>query len=223
MKLGTAGAALSFLILASAACPALADVAAKSDALPAAPKSASKADPGARPSFLPENFIVPVLAESAGFKLVPLAPSLAQKDFDAYMSSIEHLQTTFSRSPNWPHKGISSADAIKDMENEEARFKNRKSFAYAVLTPDGSRERGCVYVSPSPVEGYDAVVRMWVTKADYDAGFDAELYQWVTRWVQTDWPFQKVAYPGRSIDWATWDPMVAAVKAGAAAPKRQQP
>lgn len=222
MKLGIAGAALSFLVLTSAACPAFADVAAKSAAPQAAPKAAGKGDSGERPSFLPDNFTVPVLAEAAGFKLVPLGPSLAQKDFDAYMSSIEHLQTTFSRSPNWPHKGISSADAMKDMENEQARFETRKSFAYAVLTPDGSRERGCVYVSPSTVEGYDAVVRMWVTKADYDAGFDAELYQWVTGWIQTDWPFQKVAYPGRSIDWATWDPMVAANKAGAA-PKRQNP
>jgi hypothetical protein len=53
-----------------------------------------------------------------------------------------------------------------------------------------------------------------VTKAEYDAGFDAELYQWVTEWVKTDWPFKKVAYPGRAIDWATWDSMVAAKPAG---------
>jgi hypothetical protein len=50
---------------------------------------------------------------------------------------------------------------------------------------------------------------MWVTKAEYDAGFDAKLYKWVTNWIQKDWPFQKVAYPGRSIDWETWDLMVA--------------
>ncbi len=36
----------------------------------------------------------------------------------------------------------------------------------------------------SPVEGYEAVVRMWVTKADYDAGFDAALYKWVTSWIR---------------------------------------
>ena len=43
-----------------------------------------------------------------------------------------------------------------------------------------------------------------------DEGFDAELYKWVVDWVRKDWPFRKVAYPGRSIDWATWDSMVAA-------------
>jgi len=32
----------------------------------------------------------------------------------------------------------------------------------------------------------------------------------VANWVRRDWPFAKVAYPGRAIDWATWDLMVAA-------------
>ena len=99
-----------------------------------------------------------------------------------------------------------------DMQTEKGRFKARTSFAYSVLTPDGSRERGSVYVSPSPVAGYDAVVRMWVTKAEYDAGFDAELYKWVTNWIQTAWPFKKVVYPGRSVNWQTWDSLVAANK-----------
>jgi hypothetical protein len=161
-------------------------------------------------SFVPADFNVPTRVEAPDFKLVPLGPEVVQLDFDAYMSSIEYLQTSFSRSTRWPRSDINAADAMKDMEGEQARFKSRKSFAFAVLTPDGSRERGSVYVSPSPVGGYDAVVRMWVTKADHDAGFDATLYKWVTSWIQKDWPFQKVAYPGRSIDWAAWDPMVAA-------------
>jgi hypothetical protein len=138
------------------------------------------------------------------------------------MSSVEHLQKTFTRSTDWPHKDISDADAMQDMETEQARFSNRKSFAYAVLTPDGSRERGCVYVSPSTVEGYDSVVRIWVTKDEYDAGFDAELYAWVINWMRKDWPFTKTAYPGRAIEWAAWDSIVAADKARKAASKEQK-
>jgi hypothetical protein len=107
---------------------------------------------------------------------------------------------------------------MRDMEGEQALFMSRRSFDYSVLTPDGSRERGSVYVSPSPVPGYDAIVRLWVTKADYDAGFDAQLYAWVTKWVQAAWPFRKVAYPGRSIDWQSWDAMVAANRPGKAVP-----
>jgi hypothetical protein len=190
-----AGASLSLAVLALATSPALAEDSVATAIAPAAP------------SFVPADFAVPTLVEGPGFKLVPLGPDVVKVDFDAYMSSIEHLQQTFTRSTAWPHKDITDADAMRDMESEQARFTARSSFAYAVLTPDGSRELGSVYVSPSPVPGYDAVVRMWVTKADYDAGFDAELYQWVTGWVQSAWPFEKVAYPGRAIDWAAWDSM----------------
>lgn len=190
--------------------PAFAETSVSTTSAPAVTETAPTVTQESRPaaSFVPADFNVPTSVEAAGFKLVPLGPELAKVDFDAYMSSIEHLQQTFTRSTNWPHKDISDADAMRDMESEQARFKNRKSFAYAVLTPDGSRERGSLYVSPSTVDGYDAVVRLWVTKAEYDAGFDAELYEWATNWVNTDWPFEKVAYPGRAIDWATWDSIV---------------
>ncbi|WP_310476101.1 twin-arginine translocation pathway signal protein [Sandarakinorhabdus sp.] len=162
--------------------------------------------------WLPASFTPPVLAKASGFKLVPLGPALVKIDYDAYMASIEHLQKTFTRSTDWPHKNLTAADAMADMESEATRFRKRESFAYGVLTPDGRRERGSVYVSPSNVAGYDAVVRLWVTKAEYDAGFDAELHAWVQNWVRAKWPFAKVAYPGRAIDWATWDALVATSK-----------
>ena len=170
--------------------------------------------PPASPMFVAPDFAVPTLAQTPAFKVEPLGPALVRIDFDAYMSSIEHLQKTFTRSAAWPTAGISDADAMKDMETEAARFKARESFAYSVLTPDGTRERGCIYVSPSPVPGYDAQVQIWVTKAEYDAGFDAELYAWARQWVKTAWPFKKVAWPGRAIDWGTWDAALAASKKG---------
>jgi hypothetical protein len=187
------------------------------------PPATVAAKAGRPSSFIPADFNPPTLVETADFKLVPLGPALVKVDFDAYMSSIEHLQKTFTRSPDWPHKGISDADAMRDMQTEQARFNNRQSFAYAVLTPDGRRERGSVYVSPSSVGGYDAVVRMWVTKADYDAGFDAELYKWVTDWVKKDWPFRNVVYPGRSRDWQSWDSLVAANTPKKAVPAEKNP
>ena len=164
-------------------------------------------------SPVPADFKVPTLVETPKFRIVPLGPALVKVDFDAYMSSIEHLQKTFTRSTGWPHPGITEADAMRDMETEQARFTARKSFAYAVLTPDGRRERGCVYVYPG-IAGHDAVVQMWVTKAEYDAGFDAELYTWVQGWMRNDWPFRNVAYPGRAIPWDMWDATEAAGKAG---------
>jgi hypothetical protein len=180
---------------------------AQAQQLPAPP---SAAEAGQAPPFVPAGFTPPILVAAKTFKLVPLGPDMVTIDFDAYMSSINHLQKTFTRSTAWPHQGITAADAMRDMETEQARFRAHRSFAYAVLTPDGRRERGSVYVSPSPVPGYDAVVRLWVTKADFDAGFDAELYAWVVGWIGKDWPFARVVYPGRSVDWGAWDAAIAA-------------
>ena len=84
-------------------------------------------------------------------------------------------------------------DAMKDMENEEARFQARKSFAYGVLTLDGKKELGSVYIRPSRKAGYDAMVTMWVTKQMFDKGFENGLYKDVQRWVAHSWPFAKVA------------------------------
>ena len=215
MGLNVTGAGLTLAMLIMAASPADAGISPATGNGPPgagiAPAATQSSGPVAL--FVPAEFAVPALVETAHFKLVPLGPELVDVDFEAYMSSIEHLQQTFTRSTDWPHKDISDSDAMRDMETEQARFRKRQSFAYAVLTPDGRRERGSVYVSPSPVEGYDAMVRMWVTKAEYDAGFDAELYAWVADWIRKDWPFAKIAYPGRAIDWITWDALVARNKA----------
>lgn len=160
--------------------------------------------------FVSPDFEVPIRVPGDGFELVPLGPELVDIDYEAYMSSIEHLQKTFTRSDQWPRADLNAADAMLDMETEQGRFARRESFAYGVLTPDGTRERGSVYVKPSSKAGYDAEVALWVTQADFDAGFDPVLYAWVQQWVSERWPFDRVAYPGRAIDWATWDALPSA-------------
>lgn len=181
----------------------------------AAPVSAETPGPAAATTpWIAPNFPVPTLIEGPGFKLVPLGPALTEVDYRAYMASIPHLQKTFTRSTGWPHEGLTLKDAVADMETEAGRFARRESFAYAVLTPDGTRERGCVYVYPSKVAGHDAQVQLWVTASEHDAGFDAELYAWTQDWIERDWPFAKVAYPGRAIAWEQWDAMLAADKGG---------
>jgi hypothetical protein len=144
-------------------------------------------------SFVPPEFSVPTLHVADGFKLVPLGPGLEQHDYKAYMSSIDHLRKTFS-SRNWPHKDITMADALKDVEGEISRFHARTSFTYAVLNPEGTEELGCVYISPSRKEGYDAQIRMWVTADQYSKGFQPRLAEEVRRWLAAKWPFKNIEF-----------------------------
>lgn len=155
--------------------------------------------------FVIAEFEPPVNIMGWGFKLVPLGPELVDIDYKAYMSSIEHLQRTFSRSGSWPREDITAEEAMQDMLSEQERFEKRESFAYAVLTPEGDRELGCVYIRPSSKPGYDAQVTLWVTQEEFDKGFDETLYTWSKYWVEQSWPFSAVAFPGRDIEWAEWD------------------
>jgi hypothetical protein len=74
-----------------------------------------------------------------------------------------------------------------------------------VLTPDGTKELGCVYIRPSRKAGYDAQVSMWVTAERFAAGFDPELLADVKQWLAEKWPFKRVAFPKREISQAEWD------------------
>jgi hypothetical protein len=149
----------------------------------------------AQEAFVPVDFRVPVHYQTNTFHLVPLGPEVVKLDYDAYMGSIEHLQKTLGG--KWPHAGLTMADAMKDMQGEETRFKGRKSFAYAVLALDKTKELGSVYVRPSRKPGYDAQVSMWVTKQEFDAGFEEELLATVKTWIAKEWPFKNVDYPRR--------------------------
>lgn len=149
----------------------------------------------AQAPFVPADFAVPTTYKVAAFQLKPLGPDLARHDYDAYMSSIEHLQQNFSHSTRWPNDKITMADAVKDVEGEIARFNARKSFTYAVLSLDGTKELGCVYISPSRKEGYDAAVRIWVTKAEYDKGLQPVVLAEVKAWLAKSWPFKNVLLP----------------------------
>ena len=155
--------------------------------------------------LVPDDFEVPVLVETDSFKLVPLGPDVVEQDYEAYMSSIAHLQATFTRSTDWPREDIDYEAAMADMLAEQARFSERRSFAYAVLTSDGTRERGCLYIRPSSRPAFDAEVVLWVTQTEFEAGFDAELYDWAQNWISSSWPMSNVVYPGRSISWDEWE------------------
>lgn len=159
------------------------------------------------PPFIPVDYNPARRIETETFVLTPLGPDLVNQDYAAYMSSIEHLQRTFTRSSTWPHEDITIEDAMKDVLNEQERFAKRKSFAYAVLTKDGERELGSVYIRPPNKPGFEAEVSLWVTQDEFDSGFDASLYEWTQLWIAESWPFKTVAYPGRKIEWDEWDKM----------------
>lgn len=155
--------------------------------------------------FVPEDFKVPESASTKNLRLRPLRAADVDLDYQAVMSSTDHLHGTFGPDDKWPSKDLTRDEDLRALEKHEKEFKQRVAFTYTVLDHEESQCLGCVYILPAHTEKYDAQVYLWVTAKVYQRGYDKELYNGVKKWLKKDWPFSRVAFPGRDIDWKTWE------------------
>jgi len=128
------------------------------------------------------------------------------KDYDAVMTSIEHLQKTMPFGPDhqWPAKDLSFEQDLVDLGWHQKEFQRRTSFAYTVMSLDEKECLGCVYIYPASNTGYDAAVVLWVRQSEVETGLDEYLFSEIKQWIKDRWPFKRPGYPGRDIDWETW-------------------
>ena len=155
-------------------------------------------------SFIPIGFKVPHSLQNEHFRIRMLTVNDVVKDYDAVMSSIEHLNEMYPSS-TWPSKGLTFEQNLIDLGWHQKEFQNRSSFAYTVVSLDESQVIGALYINPTAKGDYDVSVTMWVRASVVKNGLDAILFDAVKKWVSKDWPFRKVAYPGREINWSEWE------------------
>ena len=160
--------------------------------------------------FVPHDFDVPETVEGEGFLIKPLTVHEAVIDYDAVMTSIDTIRDTYWRAPGWPFDDLSLMQNVIDLAWHTKERQFRTSFAYIPVTPDGKVELGCIYMDPSAKQGFDADVQMWVRSSEATSGLDDRLYRTVRDWVERDWPWERVAYPGREISREDWDSFPAA-------------
>lgn len=152
--------------------------------------------------FVPSEFNVPEKLETKEFRLRMLTVNDVVKDYDAVMSSTEHLKTIWPGG-SWPD-GLTIEQNLIDLGWHQKEFQTRRSFAYTVVTPSESMVTGCVYIVPARKPGYDAEVYLWARQSELAGGLESRLYDAVREWLAKEWPFKKAAFPGRDIDWDTW-------------------
>jgi hypothetical protein len=61
-----------------------------------------------------------------------------------------------------------------------------------------------VYLNPSRKRDYDAVAFLWARQSQLESGLEERLFAVVRGWLADLWPFKKVAFPGRDVDWDVW-------------------
>jgi hypothetical protein len=153
--------------------------------------------------FVEKSFKVPEKLETEEFRLRMLTVNDVVKDYDAVMSSIDELKTIWQDS-DWP-EGLTLEENLIDLGWHQREFLNRRSFAYTVVSLDETRVLGCVYINPTRKPGYDAEVYLWARETKLGIGLDASFYSAVKLWLKSEWPFANAAFPGRDIDWGTWN------------------
>ena len=153
--------------------------------------------------FVPTEFTVPSKLSTADFTLRMLSIDDVDKDYEAVTSSAARLSKVWPDS-GWP-AGLTLKQNLIDLGWHEKEFQNRSSFAYTMVAPDESQVLGCVYFYPTAKAGHDAEVFLWVRESEAAADLDNELFEVVQHWLESDWPFENPAYPGRTIHWEQWD------------------
>jgi hypothetical protein len=144
--------------------------------------------------FVPDDFDVPDGVAGDGFRLAPLGPEHNDADYVAWTSSIDHIRATPGfEGATWP-RPASLDDNLRDLEAHRDDYEQRRGFTYTVLDPDGD-VIGCVYIYPFDDPDVDARVRSWVSAAN--AHLDRPLWETVSDWLGSSWPFDQVAYAPR--------------------------
>ena len=129
------------------------------------------------------------------FALEPLSVRHNERDYAAWISSIEHIrQTPGFPDGSWP-KLMSSEENAADLARHERDFADRVGFTYTVLDPATADVIGCLYLYPPERDGYDVDVHSWV-RADR-AELDKPLHELVTGWLAQTWPFTNPDYAPR--------------------------
>jgi hypothetical protein len=148
--------------------------------------------------LVPDDFIVPVSVLGNDFKVRMLTIHDLVKDYDAVMSSIDHLQGIFGPDHDWPYQSLSLEQNLIDLGWHQKEFQRRTSFTYTVLSLDETQCLGCVYIFPYADLDQVAEVYMWVRKSEAETGLEEKLFQFIDAWLTQDWPFIRVVYPYRN-------------------------
>ncbi|MEZ5923135.1 MAG: hypothetical protein R3D57_02005 [Hyphomicrobiaceae bacterium] len=149
-----------------------------------------------RARLVPDDFVVPLALETSEFRLRPLLIGDVVKDYEAVMTSVEHLKGLMSPGSDWP-VDLTFEDDLIDLGWHHKEFRRRTSFAFTVMSLDESRCLGCCYIYPASDPAHDAEAYYWARQSELAGGLEERLGVAFRDWLARDWPFKRVAFPGR--------------------------
>tara|TARA_R110001592_G_scaffold108031_10_gene302269 strand:- start:13198 stop:13758 length:561 start_codon:yes stop_codon:yes gene_type:complete len=160
----------------------------------------------AAPAFhlqLPDGYQAPAAWHGQSCIVLPAAPRWAVLDYAAVMASREQLQGLFAENDAWPPADLTAADDAADLAWHEVEFIHGKSFAYSLLSTDLQRCLGCLYLYPTASRDHQAEAYLWTAVTETEL-LRCAVVDEVMHWLESYWPFNALAWPGRSIAFSDW-------------------
>jgi hypothetical protein len=157
--------------------------------------------------FVPDGYAVPRTQRFTQFTLEVLSPHFAAQDYAAVTTSADAIRHIFGPANGWPAPNLSFAENLADLERHAREFADRVAFAYALVSPDGERYLGCLYIRPIPSKqtAFDAAAFFWLSRLADRGDLAERVLGDVQAWLKASWPFTAVAFPGRTVGWAKWE------------------
>lgn len=163
--------------------------------------------------FVPDGYAAPRTQRFAQFTLEILSPRFAAQDYAAVTMSADAIRHIFGPTNGWPAPDLSFAENLADLERHAREFADRVAFAYALVSPDGERYLGCLYIKPikskrepDPRKArFDAQAFFWLSTLADRGDLAKRVLGDVQAWLKSAWPFRAVAFPGRTMAWADWE------------------
>ena len=153
-------------------------------------------------TFVPQNFMPPATFSSEHFFFTVLNESVAELDYKAIMSNRNSLVGIFGPNDPWPQTNLTLDENRASLAIHQQEFTDRKAFAYSILTPTKDKCLGSVYIDQSRANAYDWEVYFWLT--DQALAHEKRLFNFLKHRLTTDWPYSRLAFPGRDISWLQW-------------------
>ena len=146
--------------------------------------------------FVTKSFDVPFTAEAARFHLRALSIDDVVSDYEAVITSREHLWYRFGEIWAWPAADLSLEQNLIDLARHQSEFQQRTGFAYSALSPDYARVLGCVYIYPATTDAVEANVWFWARQSEIASKLEQHIETFLIAWLSNRWPFGTVTLNG---------------------------
>jgi hypothetical protein len=164
-------------------------------------------------TFVPDGYIPQRTHRFAQFTMEILSPHFAAQDYAAVTMSADAIRPVFGPADGWPAPDLGFAEHLADLERHARAFADRTAFAYALLSPDGQRYLGRLHIGPikserepNPLKArFDAQAFFWLSTLAERDDLAARVLSDTQAWLKASWPFEAVAFPGRTIGWMEWE------------------